>query len=257
MPVWAILFATSLRCVWRRWRFGRMAPFKPVSQAPALVIAPHPDDETFGCGALISLKRSMGVPVRVIVLTGGEAVAIQSRETAETVIQARKQQTLAACQHLGVAPAEVRWLDLPDGKLPQFGQPGFEAAIKRLAKEVEDFFPGEIYCPHPLDYHPDHIAASAMAREILPILPKPCRVMHYGIWIWYHARTGLTHRLVIKHAWRLDGRSVKSKKMAAYAAYLNAPKSASGIPYCGHLPWGFLWNFRRTSELFFDDSQPV
>src|SRR5208283_2892446 len=128
-----------------------MAPFKPVSQVPALVIAPHPDDETFGCGALISLKRSMGVPVRVVVLTGGEAVAIHSGETAETVIHARKNQTLKACQHLGIAPTDVRWLDVPDGKLPQSGQPGFEAAVKRLAKEVEEFFPGEIYCPHPLD----------------------------------------------------------------------------------------------------------
>ena len=41
--------------------------------SPVLVLAPHPDDEVFGCGgALVQAVRN-GTPVRVVVLTDGEA----------------------------------------------------------------------------------------------------------------------------------------------------------------------------------------
>ena len=37
----------------------------------ALVLAPHPDDEVFGCGAAIASHVRAGVPVQVLVLTDG------------------------------------------------------------------------------------------------------------------------------------------------------------------------------------------
>ncbi len=37
-----------------------------------IVIAPHPDDDVLGCGALIA-RASMHLPVRVIYLTDGSA----------------------------------------------------------------------------------------------------------------------------------------------------------------------------------------
>ena len=63
---------------WARQGFWRMftqmrasaiceaIPFHPVSDKSALVVAPHPDDETFACGGLIRLKRAAGARVRVI-----------------------------------------------------------------------------------------------------------------------------------------------------------------------------------------------
>ena len=40
-------------------------------RAPAIVFAPHPDDETLGCGGTILKKRSLGAPVEVVFLTDG------------------------------------------------------------------------------------------------------------------------------------------------------------------------------------------
>ena len=37
----------------------------------ALVLAPHPDDETLGCGATILRKVAAGTPVHVLVVTDG------------------------------------------------------------------------------------------------------------------------------------------------------------------------------------------
>ena len=41
--------------------------------SPVLVLAPHPDDEVFGCGGALVQAAKNGIPVRVVVLTDGEA----------------------------------------------------------------------------------------------------------------------------------------------------------------------------------------
>ena len=38
-----------------------------------LVLAPHPDDETFGCGGSLALHAEAGDPVKVVFLTNGAA----------------------------------------------------------------------------------------------------------------------------------------------------------------------------------------
>ncbi len=40
---------------------------------PTVVVAPHPDDETLGCGVLIAAKRRLGAEVAVVFLTDGAA----------------------------------------------------------------------------------------------------------------------------------------------------------------------------------------
>ncbi len=251
LPSWAVLLATDFRCLLRYAVVSRQLPLRSITQATALVVAPHPDDETFGCGGLIKLKRNAGVTVRVILLTDGEAVGSGQGEEAEKVISARRREFVNACQELGLTAEALRWLHLPDGKLPQSGQPGFHEAAEALAAEIEDFNPGEIYCPHLLDVRPDHIAATQMTHEALRLGGLVCALVYYPVWMWYHASSGLRQRLDCHGAWRLDiSRGLPAKKQAM-AAYLDAPKTSAGNPYCGRLPWSFLRNFRRHHEVFF------
>lgn len=221
------------------------------SEQTALIVAPHPDDETFGCGGLISLKRAAGVPVRVILLTDGEAVATGLGEKPETVVAARRREFSTACQALGLENDALRYLHLPDGCLPHPYQTGFAEAVKALAAEIENFAPGEIYCPHLLEVHPDHLAATLMTREAVRVSGRNSAMFYYPVWMWYHASSGLRKRLSTTDAWRLDIAAVLSDKEKAMAAYLEAPKTSQGNPYCGRLPQAFLRNFKRKYEVYF------
>lgn len=241
----------DLRCLLRCSVICGSIAYQKATDKPALIVAPHPDDETFGCGGLIRLKRAAGVPVHVVIITDGEAVASGRCERPETVIAARRREALNACQRLGVDAGSVRWLHLPDGKLPHPGQPGFDEAAQTLLAEIERCAPGEVYCPHLQDVHSDHIATAHLTRQALRLWSQPCALFYYPVWMWYHASSGLGKSLDAIGAWRLDISTVQTNKEHAMAAYLDAPKTPEGNPYCGRLPWSFLRNFRRKYEVFF------
>jgi len=254
IPNWTILLATDLRCLLRCSVICRQIPYREATDKSALIVAPHPDDETFSCGGLIKLKRAAGVRVCVLILTDGEAVAVGRCEHPETVKAARQREAIAACQRLGVTADSVRWLHLPDGKLPLRGQPNFDAAAQVLLDEIKIFRPGEVYCPHVHDGHSDHIAANQLTHQALRLWSQPCVVFYYPVWMWYHASSGLRRRLDLRGAWRLDVSGVLSDKQSAMAAYLDAPKTSEGNPFCGRLPWSFLQVFRRRYEVYFPAS---
>ena len=57
------------RCLRRGTAFDEAA-----LRRPAFILAPHPDDETFGCGGTIARKLAAGATIHVIVMTDGSRV---------------------------------------------------------------------------------------------------------------------------------------------------------------------------------------
>jgi len=228
-PNLIILAATDLRCLLRSTLISSRIGYQNTNVKPALIVAPHPDDETFSCAGLIRLKRAAGVPVRILVLTDGEAVGVGRCERPETVRTDRQRELLDACQRLGVKADSVRWLHLPDGKLPRSGQPGFDEAAQALLTEIKAFAPGEVYCPHWHDGHSDHIASNQLTHQALLLWSHPCGLLYYPVWMWYHASSGLRKRLDTSGAWPLDITTVLADKQRAMAAYLDAPKTSEAI----------------------------
>src|ERR1700743_569020 len=86
-----------------------------VTPAPLLVIAPHPDDETFACGGLIALKRKANIPVTIIFITDGGQSAVRTEADGTHLTARRKDEAAAACKILGVEPDRIHFLDAPDG----------------------------------------------------------------------------------------------------------------------------------------------
>jgi GT2 family glycosyltransferase/LmbE family N-acetylglucosaminyl deacetylase len=126
-----------------------------------LVLAPHPDDECLGCGGTLLLYGEQGVEVRVAVLTLGEA--LQPGDTA--LPNQRKQEAYEAAAILGIRHPEL--LGFPDGALAQC-KSEVRAAIGRILSEYK---PDLLFAPSPIDAHPDHVAVSDVAIELLQEYP--------------------------------------------------------------------------------------
>src|SRR5947209_4351316 len=65
-PAGRALLGFLLRRRLREWSADEL-------RQPALVFAPHPDDETLGCGGAIVRKKRAGAVVKIVVMTDGSA----------------------------------------------------------------------------------------------------------------------------------------------------------------------------------------
>lgn len=143
--LWPLLL--TARSVGRDVRIG-LPPFRRV-----LVLAPHPDDETLGCGGTIARLADAGRQVVVAVATDGEATKGSAISDAATAAL-RREEVTTAVRILGAEGP--RFLSLPDGGLA--GRVDDLAAA--VAALVEELRPEAIFLPWFLDGHPDHRALS-------------------------------------------------------------------------------------------------
>ncbi len=219
---------------------------------PALVIAPHPDDEVFAAAGMLALKAQLGAEVAVAFLTDGEASHRNCCDTPpEEVARARRLLARQAGEALGLKPSALSWLGLPDGRLPRRGQEGFAAAATVVAEVLRAVAPNEVYMPHLLDCWPDHAAANEIAAEALGQIALPCTVHSYLVWGWYKLPLRLLAQLGLASAWRLSIAPVLPAKRRAIRSYCEAVSPRCGKPYVGVLPPGFAALFECPSEVFF------
>ncbi len=130
-----------------------------LSQKDALILAPHPDDESLGCGGSITKHIKSGSRVKVIFLTDGDKGDFESK-FAEDYVKIRRQSAQKAMEVIGVNDYEFwsygdRNLHLTEEEL-----------VDRLFHIVEAFSPSLIYAPSPFEVHPDHRATSKMTMRI-------------------------------------------------------------------------------------------
>ncbi len=124
-----------------------------------LVIAPHPDDESIGCGGTILRHVERGDEVEAVFLTSGELGL--KKLSREAVWETREAEARAACGVL--AMREPFFLRLPDWTMGD----DVPAAADKLRSVIERTRPELIYLPHPLEWHPDHRAVWPILRVTL------------------------------------------------------------------------------------------
>lgn len=199
------------------------APLRSVDTiaAPsALVVAPHSNDETLGCGGAIALFRALGCAVRVLVVSDGTLSHPQSVKYPAPRLQAlRETETLEAMSILDVKKAQTTFLKLQDGSIPTPTSPEVREAVAHCHMFLEMVRPATIFLPWRLDPHPDHRATWHLIHAAVADLDYLPRMLEYPIWDWDpNQRTDLTHwgRVI---AWRLDIKDVLETKLKAIAAY--------------------------------------
>jgi LmbE family N-acetylglucosaminyl deacetylase len=142
--------------------FPARAPARPGRRLPAwpavLAVVAHPDDESFGLGAVIDLFAAGGAAVHVLCYTHGEASTLN--ETSADLHHARESELRQAGAELGVA--SITLLDYPDGRLSRF--PADELAARAAAAAAGSGSSGVlVFDDTGITGHPDHRAATAAA----------------------------------------------------------------------------------------------
>lgn len=157
----------------------RMAALQPcplpveldLSQARrVLVFAPHPDDETLGCGGTLA-RLSAQCAIKVVLVTDGSGAGGLPAGAAQT----RQQEFARALGLLGVVDWEC--LQQPDGDF---------RANSALAQRVQEILhahqPNWVFLPSPLDYHRDHIRISDFVEAICRKVAGIEQLLFYEIW---------------------------------------------------------------------------
>ncbi|MGE7413330.1 PIG-L deacetylase family protein [Methylobacterium tarhaniae] len=148
-----------------------------------VVVAPHPDDESLGCGGLIAEACARAVPVRLVVVSDGVGSHPNSASHPPGRLRAlREAETLAAADALGLPAGSVTFLRLPDRFVPASG-PGAEAAVACIAEAARACGAGALFVTWAHDPHCDHAASAALARQAQALLGD-VSLYAYPVWGW-------------------------------------------------------------------------
>ncbi len=155
--------------------------------AAALVLAPHPDDESLGCGGLLAACAVAGRAARVVVVSDGAGSHRRSRAFPPArLVALRQAEARAAVTALGLdATRDLHFLGLPDTAVPRQGT-AFEATVAAVLA-LPGPPPGAVFASWRHDPHGDHAATWALAAAVVAALPPGTRLFAYPVWGLAHA----------------------------------------------------------------------
>jgi len=113
-----------------------------------LIVAPHPDDEVFGCGGIIKKFSEEGSEINVLIVSRGSSKYYSE----ERVINVRKE-AKEAHNILGVK--ETIFLDFP---APELDTISISEIAREIAKVIYELKAEILFLPHRGDIHHDHTA---------------------------------------------------------------------------------------------------
>jgi LmbE family N-acetylglucosaminyl deacetylase len=215
-----------------------------------VVVAPHPDDESLGCGGLIAEASAQGLPVRLVVVSDGTGSHPNSpSHPPDRLRRLRERETLEAAGILGLGPTDVRFLRLPDRSVPSAG-PDAERAAAAIVEAAREIGAGAVFVTWAHDPHCDHAASATIAALAHGRLPGT-RLYAYPVWGWTlpdAAEVGGTPRGA-----RLDVGARAARKAAAIAAHRSQTTALiDDDPNAFRLEPAMLARFAGPYEVFLD-----
>ena len=176
-----------------------------------LVVAPHPDDETVGCGGLLALYRQQ---CDVLLLTDGRkgVPADRSKTEAETA-QIRKAEFETVMDFFGVL--NYRELGIRDSSLRENVK-----AVCTVDLTGYDW----VFVPNRNERHPDHAATYRIIKKLRKKQRAKARLIEYEVWSPIIAPNRF---LDISAA--METKTAALEKYASQVAEINYVKLAQGL----------------------------
>jgi LmbE family N-acetylglucosaminyl deacetylase len=196
-------------------------PLRTVREAlddrPFIVIAPHPDDESLGCGGLIADACRQGLRGKIVIVSDGAGSHPNTKTyPPDRLVPLREEEARQAAMELGLNPEDILFLRLPDRFVPHEGEAA-ERAIGAIVDCVKETGTGSLFVSWRHDPHCDHLASYRIARQIQR---RVGRVRLFEYVVWGHTLPPSTEVGSIHRGYRLDiDDETLEKKRRAIAAH--------------------------------------
>lgn len=162
--------------LWFRWLSADEIFSLP--EGPALVIAPHPDDETIGCGGAIARFCKEGRKVYVLIVTNGDLSTQSAIITPDELTAIRRQESLKAMIFFGLPEENISFLSYPDNRASD----NMDGISQAICEHIAQISPAVIFTTHEYDEHPDHRAVASIVGQLQDKGEFDARVLQYPVW---------------------------------------------------------------------------
>lgn len=217
-------------------------------EPPVLIVAPHPDDETLGCGGLIALASQKGLEVHVLFVTDGSASHPASKECPpEAMAVLRADEADEALRRLGARHQLRTFLRLRDGAMPKPGSRDYINAVDKLVALFSERHFRTVVTPWRRDPHTDHRISWQIAIDAIEQHGQPLTLLEYQVWLAENGTMEDWPETGEVEEFRLDVTSVFRMKRDALAAH----RSQLGLIVTDD-PQGFVLSAATIARLITD-----
>ncbi len=214
----------------------------------SVIVAPHPDDEVFGCCGLMQRLIAQGKRVELIIMTGGgKSHAGCCHIDENELIRQRRQLTIRAAKEYGLSQEHIHFLDYQDGGVQES-----DSQTDKLSSLIHKIVDGQddvsVFYPHKNgEGWSDHVTTSNIVAHLFDKICPNAKQYEYCVWFWFY------------NYWKIDwnqaclvkmNKKDHAVKLKAIDAYID-PKAPCGKPWSGVLPPIFLWANKWDKELYF------
>jgi N-acetylglucosamine malate deacetylase 1 len=154
--------------------FVRTIPIRAPFGKSMLVIAPHQDDETIGCGGVLALQAASKHAAAIVLLQDGASGCEEIGMSRQQLMELRNEESRRAA---AVIPLEAP-IFLNHSVLAESMLEATENIQRILVERKVD----AVFVPFVLDGHPDHRLTNYILADALANIPRNIRVFEYEVW---------------------------------------------------------------------------
>jgi N-acetylglucosamine malate deacetylase 1 len=198
------------------------------AQARWLVLAPHPDDETLGAGALIADTAGRGRLGAVAFLTDGSGSHPQG---GGALVATRRKEAACALRRLGAGSVPVQWIGWRDAHPCTADSLGYRRDAMAFAAMLRSLRIDAIAVTAANEAHGDHVAAHHFARFAIACARRPIHLFAYHVWSEAPTRGMRLRSAAMPPARRLDAlRAHRSQLTASMGPGFRLPRAMQRMP---------------------------
>lgn len=209
-----------------------------------LLIIPHPDDETLGCGMALAAAAAAGRKIHIVLVTDGEGSHPCSPSVDAAALKALRADELEAALHelLQGQAARVERLGLPDGGSHVSQIPS--ARLQEIGKTARAIDARSIWTTWRHDPHCDHETAARLAEHLAHQLSVP--LWEFAVWGRFGERAQAPQRL--RRFYAKEHLAAKHRALAQHRSQFTA--LIADDPTAFRMPPALLQHFSDAPELF-------